>query len=182
MMNTGKLFLIGLVFNFLPISRLFKLKRTLLRWAGIDINKDVRVYSNAKIYGSGIISIGKGTFIGHKVILISSYPAKIIIGENVDIAPLVFIGTGTHLIDPNGTRMAGYGISKDVIIGNGVWIGANSTILPGITIGNMSIIGAGSVVVNSIPDYSIAVGNPAKVIKVWDFETQQWRHIGSDGK
>ena len=58
-----------------------------------------------------------------------------------------------------------------------VWIGANSTILKGVTIGKHSVIAAGSVVNKSIPSYSVAVGNPAKVIKHFNSETSQWERI-----
>lgn len=61
-----------------------------------------------------------------------------------------------------------------VTIENGVWIGNNVIILPNVTIGEKSIVGAGSVVTKSIPAYSVAVGNPAHVIKHFDFEANIW--------
>jgi acetyltransferase-like isoleucine patch superfamily enzyme len=57
------------------------------------------------------------------------------------------------------------------------WIGANAVITAGVTIGKHSVIAAGSVVTKSIPAYSVAVGNPAKVIKCYDFERQQWIRV-----
>ena len=63
-----------------------------------------------------------------------------------------------------------------VLLENGVWIGNSTIILPGVTIGEKSIIGAGSVVTKSIPPYCIAAGNPAKVIKKYDFNTKMWVH------
>lgn len=62
-------------------------------------------------------------------------------------------------------------ILKEVIIKDFVWCGANVTILPGVTIGEGAVIGAGSVVVRDIPDYAIAVGNPAKVVKFRNIES-----------
>ena len=59
-------------------------------------------------------------------------------------------------------------------IGKGSWIGQNCVIAPGVTIGRMCIIGANSVVSRDIPDYSIAVGTPAKVTKVWNADAQDW--------
>ncbi len=62
-----------------------------------------------------------------------------------------------------------------VEVGRGCWIGQNAVILPAVTIGEMSIVGANSVVTESIPERSIAVGAPARVIKQWDEKTGQWR-------
>ena len=62
-----------------------------------------------------------------------------------------------------------------VAVGRGCWIGQNVVILPAVTIGEMSIIGANSVVTHSVPPRSIAVGAPARVIKQWDEKTQRWR-------
>ena len=61
-----------------------------------------------------------------------------------------------------------------VVIGNGVWIGQRSIILPGVTIGEHSIIGANSVVTHDIPAYCIAAGQPAKIMKKWDFDNLTW--------
>ena len=65
-------------------------------------------------------------------------------------------------------------VSQGVIIEDNVWIGESACILPGVTIGFGSIIGALSVVSKSIPPYSIAVGNPAKIVKKYDFLTNKW--------
>lgn len=67
--------------------------------------------------------------------------------------------------------------SKPVVIENNVWIGELCSVLPGVTIGENSIIGANSVVTKSIPANSITVGNPAKVIKQFNFETKHWEKV-----
>jgi acetyltransferase-like isoleucine patch superfamily enzyme len=64
--------------------------------------------------------------------------------------------------------------TKKITIADNVWIGANSVITAGVTIGKHSIIGAGSVVTKDIPDYAVAVGNPARVIKKYSFTTNSW--------
>ena len=69
-----------------------------------------------------------------------------------------------------------------VQIGRGCWIGQNVVILPGVTIGEMAVIGANSVVTHSLPPRSIAVGAPARVIKQWDDAAQQWRGTASEPK
>lgn len=68
-------------------------------------------------------------------------------------------------------------IKMNVEIGEYCWIGEKVMILPGVTIGDWCIIGAGSVVNKSIPSYSIAAGNPAKVIKRYNFETHIWEKV-----
>jgi len=109
-----------------------------------------------------------------------------VLNKNTHINPgnaLVKIGRYCHI----GQRLTIYGfnhnferpksipydevkISKDVIIKDFVWIGANVTILPGVSIGEGAIVGAGSVVTKDIPDFSIAAGNPARVIKTRNSE------------
>lgn len=66
-----------------------------------------------------------------------------------------------------------------VKVGRGCWIGQNAVILPSVQIGEMSIIGANSVVTHDVPAYSIAVGAPARVIKQWDGKSRQWRPYGA---
>ena len=67
--------------------------------------------------------------------------------------------------------------SKPVVIENNVWIGELCSVLPGVIIGENSIIGANSVVTKSIPANFIAVGNPVKVIKQYNFETKKWEKV-----
>jgi acetyltransferase-like isoleucine patch superfamily enzyme len=173
-MNTFKLYLVQLIFKIVPLSRFFKLKYFLLKWAGVKLQENARIYSNVSFFGNGEVEIGSNVFIGHQSILICSTPAKIIIGENVDIAPRVYIGTGSHVLDPTGVRMAGEGINKEIVIEDGVWIGANAVILPGVKIGKMSMVGAGSVVMKDVPEFTVVSGNPAKPIKKWCSMTNLW--------
>ena len=89
------------------------------------------------------------------------------IGENCDISSNVSLICGTHEIG-NMNRRAGKGISKDIIICDGVWIGYGSTIMGGVTIGEGSIIAAGSLVNKNVPKNTIYGGIPAKEIKkIW---------------
>lgn len=98
------------------------------------------------------------------------------IGNDVLFAPEVFVTDHNHGMNPQ--IEGGYSkqplIVRDVSIGDGTWIGQRACILPGVTIGEHCIIGAGSIVTHSIPAYSMAAGNPARVIKKWNFEKQVW--------
>ena len=158
-----------------------------------------------KITGGQYIEIGDGVSICEFATLscFDSYNnqvlhPKLLIGNNVFINRLftalcansIEIGEGTFfgscvtITDENhGTNpeIGSYGkqdlqFSK-VKIGHNCWIGDKSVILPGVSIGDFSIIGAGSVVVKSIPSYTIACGNPAKPIKRWDNQEHEWRRI-----
>lgn len=107
------------------------------------------------------------------------------IGHNVLIASRVYISDSSHgSYSGDGNDSNPFSIPKErplfykeVFIGNNVWIGESVTILPGVIIGKGSIIGANSVVTKSIPDFSIAVGNPAKIIKKYDFTSNRWCKI-----
>ena len=89
--------------------------------------------------------------------------AKVTIGNNVFIGPGVHIYTATHPTNAIERRKTEF--AKPVSIGNDCWIGGNTIICPGVTIGDGCTIGAGSVVTKDIPANSLAVGNPAKVIR-----------------
>lgn len=89
--------------------------------------------------------------------------ARVTIGKNVFFAPAVQIYTATHPLDYLERRTQESG--RPVTIGDDCWIGGGAIILPGVKIGSRSVIGAGAVVTKDIPDDSLAVGNPAVVIK-----------------
>lgn len=126
--------------------------------------------------------IGKKTYIGnHFTVLIAD---EVVIGEEVLIASYVMISSENHSIDPESDLNYGKQSlsTKPVIIEDGVWIGEKVSILPGVKIGEKSIIGTGSVVTSNIPSYSIAVGSPAKVIKKYSFVSKKWEKIEGDKK
>lgn len=110
-------------------------------------------------YGSHI-SIGKGTYINVNCNFIDDGP--ITIGENCLFGPAVTIATVGHPLRPD---LRCYMYCDGVTIGNNVWIGGGVTICPGVTIGDNAVIGAGSVVVHDVPANTIAVGNPARVLR-----------------
>ena len=89
---------------------------------------------------------------------------KITIGDNVLFGPNVSIYTAGHPIHPE-SRNSGYEYGLPVTIGSNVWIGGSCVILPGVSIGNNVVIGAGSVVTKDIPDNVCAAGNPCRVIR-----------------
>lgn len=100
---------------------------------------------------------------------------KIIIGNNVLIASNVQLYTSTHPVELSERLVPGWTPESNeyfcrtyalpITIGNGCWIGGGVIVLPGVAIGNGSVIGAGSVVTKDIPDNSLAVGNPCRVIR-----------------
>lgn len=141
-------------------------------------------------YGSHI-EVGKNFFANYNCTIIDV--AKVRIGDNCQMAPNVAIYTAGHPVHPvSRNSMYEYGI--EVTIGDNVWIGGNTVILPGVHIGSNTVIGAGSVVTKDIPDWVIAAGNPCKVIrKITDadkefyfrqrkFDDEAWNVIENMGK
>ncbi len=107
---------------------------------------------------------------------------KVTIGSDVLFASKIYVGDSSHGIynkenqtspevEPNKREI----VSEEIIIGDRVWIGNAVTILSGVSIGEGAVIGAGSVVTHDVPSNSIAVGNPARVIKKWD--GKEWKTI-----
>ena len=111
------------------------------------------------------IELGDYVFVNYHFTVLDG--AKVQIGNHVYIAPNVSIYTAGHPFDVV-LRRKGLEYARPVRIGDDVWIGGGVSILPGVTIGNNVVIGAGSVVNRDIPDNSLAVGNPCKVIRRLD--------------
>lgn len=112
-------------------------------------------------YGKNI-TVGDEFYSNYNLVILDV--GRVTIGNNVMLAPNVSIYTAGHPIHPD-SRNSGYEYGIGITIGDNVWIGGNTVILPGVHIGNNAVIGAGSVVTKDIPDNVIAVGNPAKIVR-----------------
>lgn len=113
------------------------------------------------------ISLGKNVVIRPNTMLFADEYETITLEDDVMVGAGVHFYVDNHRFDRRDISIIeqGYYSSKPILVKKGAWIGANSIILPGVTLGINTVIGAGSVVTKSIPDYCVAVGNPAKVIK-----------------
>lgn len=121
------------------------------------------------------IEIGENFFANYNFIVLDGNYVRI--GDNVWIAPNVGIYAAGHPIDRD-ERVAGLEYAFPVTIGDNVWIGGGVNIIGGVTIGKDSVIGAGSVVVNDIPEGVVAVGNPCKVVrKITPEDREKYIHM-----
>ena len=129
----------------------------IIRECGKEVNIEKQNHFSSDIHLGDYSGIGKGCEV----------PAKTYIGDNVMMGPDVIIYSRNHKMERNGKPMCKQGFQdiKPVHIGNDVWLGRRVMIMPGVTIGDGCVIGAGAVVAKDIPPYSVAVGNPAKVVK-----------------
>ena len=164
-MNTKILYIYSLLTNFLPETRCFELKCLILRFAGVEIDRNVRICSSVKIIGDGCLIIGGNTWIGPNTMISVTKPAKVFIGSNVDIAPNVYLGTGSHFIDVYGENSAGKGYNESIVIQSGVWIGVGAIILPGVNIGRKAVVAGGCMVNKDVDSYSLIGGVPGKIIR-----------------
>jgi acetyltransferase-like isoleucine patch superfamily enzyme len=114
----------------------------------------------------GSIFVGNGTAFNRNTHINASVGGRIKIGKGCLIGPNVVMRTASHRYDKQSThiRLQGHE-SADICIADDVWIGANTVILGGVSVGKGAIIGAGAVVTKDIPDFAVAVGVPAKLIK-----------------
>ncbi len=122
----------------------------------VHIEKGIRVD-----YGINT-TLGNNVFINYNFVVLDCCPLTI--GNNVFIAPNVQIYTAIHPLNPI-ERNKHIGQAMPITIEDDVWIGGGSIILPGVTIGKGTTIGAGSVVNKSIPAHTVAVGNPCRVVR-----------------
>ncbi len=108
------------------------------------------------------ISIGEYFFSNYNLVILDVAPVTI--GDNVMFGPNVSLFTAGHPIHLV-SRNSGYEYGLPITIGNNVWLGGNVVVTPGVTIGENSVIGAGSVVVKDIPANVVGAGNPCEVIR-----------------
>ncbi|MBM3186574.1 MAG: acyltransferase [Bacteroidetes bacterium] len=111
------------------------------------------------------IKIGKGVYIGHEVIFDRIFPDQIEIGDHTSIGDRSIITAHANIPSATPLRELYPRTIKKTIIGNGVWIMPNVTLIPGVKIGDESVIATGSVVTKDVPPRTLAGGVPAKVLK-----------------
>lgn len=127
-----------------------------------SVGKDAWIEPPIRLAYGSHIHIGDSFYANFNLVIVDDVDVSI--GNHVIIAPNVMISTTGHPVDPDLRRPANL-FSFPVTIEDDVWIGAGAIILPGITIGKNSVIGAGSVVTKNIPANVVAVGNPCRVLR-----------------
>lgn len=152
----------------------------------ITIGNNTRIYPYSRlecftnISGKTLnprLQIGDNIIMGRNTTILCAN--EIVIGSNCMFGSYCFISDENHGMDPSSDKR--YECQplqlSNVIIGENCWIGEKVIILPGITIGDNSIVGAGSIVTRDIPPNTIAVGNPARVIKRFNYDTRTWEKV-----
>jgi maltose O-acetyltransferase len=108
------------------------------------------------------IRIGRNGFVNYNCVFLDC--ALIEIGDNLQMGPAVQLYTAGHPVDPEARR-TGLEFAKPIRIGSDVWIGGGAVILPGVSVGDGSVVGAGSVVTRDVPPLSVVAGNPARAVR-----------------
>ncbi len=177
------------LFNGLKLLRMSRVGRGCSIGRGLTVHspEGVRLGNNVRIgrFGrlscytnqegeKGVIEIADNCYIGDNFSALSA--SSLSIENNVLIAGHVAVIAENHGVDPESGTPYGLQplVGKPVRIGAFSWIGEKVIVLPGVDIGKWCVVGAGSVVTKNIPDYCMAVGNPARIIRKYDFETHQW--------
>ncbi len=138
------------------------LREEILRELFGSLGKNPFVEKNIRIDYGFNMHAGDNLFINYDCVFLDVAP--ITFGDNVFIAPQCGFYSVNHPMDAV-VRKTGVEYGKPITVGSDVWIGGHVTVCPGVTIGDNVVIGAGSVVVHDIPSDSVAVGNPARVVK-----------------
>jgi len=113
-------------------------------------------------WGGHHVHFGSGIYANYNLTVVDD--GHIYVGDQVMFGPNVTVITAAHTVNPE-LREKAYQFNRDVHIGKNVWIGSNVTILPGVHIGENSVIGAGSIVTKDVPSDVVAVGNPCRILR-----------------
>ena len=168
MLNDRKLYLYRLIAGIMPDGWRFQWLRTkLLRWCGAEIGKGVYFSARVRFEGGGRLILEDGVWIGPYTLLspsgcVDGNRPTIRICKNTWVAHMCSLKTKTHEIDVNGPSVGGKTKIGDIVVGEGSWVCAMVTIIPGVTIGRRSVIAAGAVVIRSCLDGALLAGVPAE--------------------
>ena len=170
MIRTKRMYFANILIDIIPNNCFHNFKSMLWRWAGVKVGQNVEIFQGTKIYGLGEMEVGDNVFIGHDVIFMinieGNEKSKVILEDECIVGTRSIVITGFHDITPNGTRtLARKGTCSEVRIGRGCSVSTNCTVLPGVTVGEMSIVAAGATVTKNVEPYTLVGGCPAKFIK-----------------
>lgn len=166
MVSSKKIYFVNIMMAILPNSGCQRLKSRLYRWAGVKVGQGVELFQGIKVQGVGELELGDRCFIGHEVLFMLNTGSKIIVEPEAIVGSRSIVLTGFHPIDPNGERILGRsGTSSEIRISKGCSVCTNCTILPGVTIGAMSLVAAGATVTKDVPPFTVVGGCPAKFIR-----------------
>lgn len=166
MINSKKIYLVNLLMEVLPNSGCQSLKAKLYRWAGIKVGKQVELFQGIKIQGIGELELGDRCFIGHEVLFMLNAGSKVVVEQGAMVSSRTIVVTGFHDTTVDGDRIMSHtGTSSTIVIGRGCGISVGCTILPGVHVGEMSLVAAGATVAKDVAPYTLVGGCPAKFIR-----------------
>lgn len=148
-----------------------EIRALLSRIWGQPIDETVRMFPPFHTAFGKLTAVGKGVFINFGCTFLDR--GGITLEDDVFVGPQVQIITENHPEQPSVRRNV---YTKPVVIKHGAWIGAGAIILPGVTVGENAIVGAGSIVTKDVPDNTIVAGNPARVIREIKTEGEYENH------
>lgn len=144
-------------------------------WHRFVLERDAQIEDFAVVNnGAGDVRIGEGSHVGVGSVVVGPVDIGryVFLGQHVSVQGLIH-GYEDVTQDPNLQPL----MLRPVKVGDYTHLGTNSTIMAGVTIGERCQIGAGSVVTKDIPPYTVAVGNPARAVKRYDFEKKEWVRV-----
>ncbi|MCS3790616.1 acyltransferase [Aeromonas veronii] len=166
--------MIGRLINFI-----YKIKYRFFLDKRVEISPDNVFIHNAATFivtgnSNSKITINKDVYVGRYANIHTG--SQIIIGEGAVLSDYVYLSTLSHGLDPQlGPIMQQESYDKGpIILGENVFIGFGCKIMPNVTLGDWCIVGAGAVVTKSFPGYVMIAGNPAKIIKKYDSQSNKW--------
>lgn len=173
--------------RYLGKNSMFRYPRRIERGQFISIGEGANIYTNVMLQAvqetpedTPSITIGKNVRIWSNVQV--SAAQKMIIGNDVVLSANSFVTDTTHPYEDisHAPRYNKLRLLTPVVIGDDTWVGRNA-IISGAKVGKHCVIGAGSMVSKDVPDYCVVVGNPARIVKRYNPETEKWQKTDKDG-
>lgn len=166
-MRIGSLFVRSVISCWPNTSVGFWLRRAYARSRGASIGDNALIHRSCDVSPWSLVTMGKNSSLADgAVIALGPGDNRLVIGDDTFIGPEIYVRNMNHAFERTDIPIMEQGhIGTDIVIGNGVWMGARCILLSGARIGDHSVVAAGSVLSNEIAPYSVAAGNPARVVK-----------------